>query len=326
MDGGRRGVVVTGADGFVGRALRAHWVATGRPFRAAVRRRGSGAALPPGCVTIDDLALAADAQLDALVADATAIVHLAGRAHVMRESATDPAAAYRAANVATTAALARAAVRAGVGVSFSRAASRSTARPAHPGIRSARPTCRRRPMPMLRRSGRPNGNSPPSRPARRWCRWRCACRWSTAPGWAPISWRCWTPWPAGACCRWAPCARGAACSSSAIWSPPSTRRSTWCRRPRACTASPMRRRSRCPISCARSPSRWTCRRDCCRCRCRCCALPAGSPGARRRSSASPPRSKWTAAGFAGRPAGRRRRRWKQGLAATARWWRSRHSL
>ena len=115
MDGGRRVVVVTGADGFVGRALRAHWVATGRPFRAAVRRRGSGAALPPGCVTVDDLALATDAQLDALVADATAIVHLAGRAHVMRESATDPAAAYRAANVATTAALARAAVRAGVG-------------------------------------------------------------------------------------------------------------------------------------------------------------------------------------------------------------------
>lgn len=109
-----RNVIVTGADGFVGRALCAHWVRAGRPFRAVVRRRGSAAPLPPRFVAIDDLAAATEAQLEALIADAAAIVHLAGRAHVMKEAANDPGAAYQAANVETTIRLACAAVRSGV--------------------------------------------------------------------------------------------------------------------------------------------------------------------------------------------------------------------
>lgn len=106
-------VVVTGADGFIGRALTAHWSATGRAFRAVVRRPGSAAPLPAGWVRCDDLAAAGDAALDALLEGASAIVHLAGRAHVMREQAADPESAYRAANVEATLRLARAAVRAG---------------------------------------------------------------------------------------------------------------------------------------------------------------------------------------------------------------------
>ncbi len=106
-------VVVTGADGFIGRALCAHWRRAGRAFRAVVRRPGSASPLPAGWVRCDDLARADDAGLDALLEGATAIVHLAGRAHVMREEAADPEAAYRAANVEATLRLARAAVRAG---------------------------------------------------------------------------------------------------------------------------------------------------------------------------------------------------------------------
>ncbi len=111
---GARPVVVTGAGGFIGRALCAHWQATGRPFRAVVRRLPAGAQAPAQLQACADLAGATDAELDALVAGAAAIVHLAGRAHVMVEAAADPAAAYRSANVEATLRLARAAVRAGV--------------------------------------------------------------------------------------------------------------------------------------------------------------------------------------------------------------------
>jgi UDP-glucose 4-epimerase len=109
-----RFVVVTGADGFIGRALLRHWTDTGRSFRAVVRRPRPGVVEASQRVVVADLATAGGDMLDALVDGATAIVHLAGRAHVMTEAATDPEAAYRAANVESTARLAQAAVRAGV--------------------------------------------------------------------------------------------------------------------------------------------------------------------------------------------------------------------
>ncbi len=107
-------VVVTGADGFVGSALIAHFVATGRPFVAAVRRHPADAAATPYHLAVGDLATAPDAALDALVAGTAAIVHLAGRAHVLAETAGDPDAVYHAANVVATERLAAAAIRAGV--------------------------------------------------------------------------------------------------------------------------------------------------------------------------------------------------------------------
>lgn len=106
-------VVVTGADGFVGRALVAHFRETGRPFRATVRAWSAEVPLPPSVVVVRDLASAPEAELAALLEGAAAIVHLAARVHVMRETAADPTASYRAANVVPTARLAHAAVRAG---------------------------------------------------------------------------------------------------------------------------------------------------------------------------------------------------------------------
>jgi hypothetical protein len=68
----------------------------------------------PGAIRIvRDLATAADAELAALLEGATAVVHLAARVHVMRETLADSAAAYQAANVVATARLAQAAVQAG---------------------------------------------------------------------------------------------------------------------------------------------------------------------------------------------------------------------
>ncbi len=107
-------VIVTGADGFIGSALVAHLVATDRPFVAVVRRMPAEGAARPQYRAAGDLATASDATLGGLVAGAAAIVHLAGRAHVLADTAPDPVAAFGAANVVATERLAAAAVRTGV--------------------------------------------------------------------------------------------------------------------------------------------------------------------------------------------------------------------
>jgi nucleoside-diphosphate-sugar epimerase len=108
-------VVVTGAGGFIGRALVAHFRATGRPYRAIVRRHeGAAHHADPQARAVADLATLPEVQLDAMLAGASAVVHIAGRAHVQEETSRECAAAYTAANVTATARLARAALSAGV--------------------------------------------------------------------------------------------------------------------------------------------------------------------------------------------------------------------
>ena len=106
-------VVVTGASGFVGRALCAHLAAAGRQHRGIVRTLPAGAPQGTPLVALGDLATAPAERLAAALEGAFAVVHLAGRAHVLNEN-PDEDAAYRAANVVATARLAAAAVRAGV--------------------------------------------------------------------------------------------------------------------------------------------------------------------------------------------------------------------
>lgn len=106
-------VAVTGATGFVGRALTAHLIALGYDVRALVRRSGAepaGAWIHP----IGDLGEQPD--LHAAVSGVDAVVHLAARVHVMAERgrAADVEAAYRQTNVEGTVALARASAAAGV--------------------------------------------------------------------------------------------------------------------------------------------------------------------------------------------------------------------
>jgi nucleoside-diphosphate-sugar epimerase len=95
-------VAVTGADGFIGAALCAHLAASGVELRRITR------------ASHGDLADAPEELLASTLAGVHAVVHLAGRAHVMAEKAPDPEAAFRRANVTATERLARAAVRAGV--------------------------------------------------------------------------------------------------------------------------------------------------------------------------------------------------------------------
>ena len=125
--------LVTGAGGFVGSALCAHFRDRQRPFIGTVRamRRGLATDLQP----VGDLAQADDATLDALVDGADAVVHLAGRVHVMNETAGDAERAYAHANAGLTQRLARAAVRTGVGrfvVASSVKVNGEATRPGHP--------------------------------------------------------------------------------------------------------------------------------------------------------------------------------------------------
>jgi len=94
-------VVVTGSNGFIGRALCAQLAAEGVATRALSR------------ADYGDLATADDGLLDDALRGAGAVVHLSGRAHVMRETSANPPDAYRVANAVATERLAHAASRAG---------------------------------------------------------------------------------------------------------------------------------------------------------------------------------------------------------------------
>ncbi|HMA30589.1 MAG TPA: NAD-dependent epimerase/dehydratase family protein, partial [Casimicrobiaceae bacterium] len=112
-------IAITGATGFIGRALCARIASSAKAqaVRALVRdRQRAVALLPPGIVLVEvDLETAGVAELSRALAGAAAVVHLAGRAHVIDERAEDPDAEYRRANAEVTARLAEAAVAAGVG-------------------------------------------------------------------------------------------------------------------------------------------------------------------------------------------------------------------
>jgi nucleoside-diphosphate-sugar epimerase len=100
-------ILVTGATGFVGRALVARLLAERRAVRAAVRRP---AGLPDEAL-IDHIG--PDTDWRAAFDGIDAVVHLAGRAHVLRKE-PDALAAFRRVNAAGTARLGAQAQAAGV--------------------------------------------------------------------------------------------------------------------------------------------------------------------------------------------------------------------
>lgn len=104
-------VLVTGATGFVGRALCPLLRSRGFEVRAAVRDPAS-AGPDVEVARIDELGPAT--HWSAAVSGTDVVVHLAGRAHVLGEAGSDEAAKVRAVNVEGTVHLARAAARAGV--------------------------------------------------------------------------------------------------------------------------------------------------------------------------------------------------------------------
>lgn len=109
----RRTILVTGASGFVGRAL-CHTLSAQSAFATRGTVRVADTPLPPGvqAVTVSDLHATTDWAV-ALV-DADVVVHAAARVHVMKEDAADSLAEFRRVNVDGTLNLARQAAAAGV--------------------------------------------------------------------------------------------------------------------------------------------------------------------------------------------------------------------
>jgi UDP-glucose 4-epimerase len=101
-------VLITGASGFVGRALVDELATAGHTVVCAVRR-GSGL---PNEVLVDDLG--PKTEWGRALAGCDAVVHLAARVHVMRDEASDPLAEFRRVNTEGTLRLAGQAAQAGV--------------------------------------------------------------------------------------------------------------------------------------------------------------------------------------------------------------------
>lgn len=102
-----RTVVVTGADGFVGR----HACARASELGAVVRRVTRGGA---GKETYAVGAIDGETEWSRILDGAHAVVHLAARVHLRKDLSPDPLAEYRKVNVGGTRRLAEAAARAGV--------------------------------------------------------------------------------------------------------------------------------------------------------------------------------------------------------------------
>lgn len=100
-------ILVTGATGFLGRAAADHLVSRGRVVRTAVRAHPG-----PGAVAVSDLSV--DTDWSAALEGVDTVVHCAARAHVLKETAADPLAQFRAVNRDATTALALQAAAAGV--------------------------------------------------------------------------------------------------------------------------------------------------------------------------------------------------------------------
>ena len=102
--------VITGATGFIGRAVCARFAAAGWKVRGIARN------IPPqGMKDVELHALDLEtADSLPVLKNADLVIHLAGRAHMLEEKSDDPHAAFQSANSTATAHLAQAAAKAGV--------------------------------------------------------------------------------------------------------------------------------------------------------------------------------------------------------------------
>ncbi|KIL97820.1 Divinyl protochlorophyllide a 8-vinyl-reductase [Paramagnetospirillum magnetotacticum MS-1] len=105
-------VLITGANGFVGKALGLRLLEAGHCVCGAIR---PNAPLAPGIEARPAAHLSASGDWNPAVTGCEAVVHLAARVHVMHDTSTDPLAEFRAANVAGTLRLAEQAAAAGLG-------------------------------------------------------------------------------------------------------------------------------------------------------------------------------------------------------------------
>lgn len=107
-------VLVTGANGFVGRVLCTMLVNNGYQVKAAIRRTEAQLSLDTRALPIIIGDIQAETDWQSALVGVDVVIHLAARVHVMRETATDADLAFRRVNTDGTENLAQQAVAAGV--------------------------------------------------------------------------------------------------------------------------------------------------------------------------------------------------------------------
>lgn len=107
-------VLVTGANGFVGRVVCGALPAAGHEVRAAVRGLEKLPEPPPGGEVVAVGSIGPETDWRAALDGVDVVVHLAGRVHVLKERLKDPRSGFHRVNVLGTERLARAAAEAGV--------------------------------------------------------------------------------------------------------------------------------------------------------------------------------------------------------------------
>lgn len=105
-------ILVTGATGFVGQAAVKNLCANGYKVVAAVRDSAQQLVVPTVKIAVGDID--SHTNWSSALAGCTVVLHLAARAHVMHERASDPFAVYRRINTEGTLNLAHQAAKLGV--------------------------------------------------------------------------------------------------------------------------------------------------------------------------------------------------------------------
>jgi len=107
-------VLITGANGFVGRTLCARLVDKGWSIKGVIRSGKHVARLPAGIDIVQIESIGPDTDWSQALENIETVVHLAARVHVSEETAADPLSEFRYVNTAGTEHLARASSEAGV--------------------------------------------------------------------------------------------------------------------------------------------------------------------------------------------------------------------
>jgi nucleoside-diphosphate-sugar epimerase len=107
-------LLISGASGFVGRAVCEGALSLGMKVRGSHRSAGSRSLVPIGVEKIQIASVNADTDWSNSLIGVDVVIHLAGRVHITKDTVKDHLATYREVNTAGTSRLARMAVSAGV--------------------------------------------------------------------------------------------------------------------------------------------------------------------------------------------------------------------